>query len=168
MINKYLTKGFYFNLFLISLIFIFDRLSKIYVIYLNQKNNDSLLFSSKFLDINLVWNDGIAFGLFSFEKEYLYNLLTSLIIIVIFIVFVMLLKSSGFKKYCLLMILGGALGNLYDRIFFKAVPDFFDFHINEFHWFIFNVSDIFISLGVIFMIILEIIDNKENKFDEKN
>ena len=165
MINKYLTKGFYFNLFLISLIFIFDRLSKIYVIYLNQKNNDSLLFSSKFLDINLVWNDGIAFGLFSFEKEYLYNLLTSLIIIVIFIVFVMLLKSSGFKKYCLLMILGGALGNLYDRIFFKAVPDFFDFHINEFHWFIFNVADIFISIGVICLIYDELF--VEKKRDEE-
>ena len=80
----------------------------------------------------------------------------------------MTLKSGGLKKYSLLMIFGGALGNLYDRIFFKAVPDFIDFHIGNFHWFIFNVSDIFISLGVLFLIIVEIIDNKKNKIDEKN
>ena len=80
----------------------------------------------------------------------------------------MTLKSGGLKKYSLLMIFGGALGNLYDRIFFKAVPDFIDFHIGNFHWFIFNVSDIFISLGVLFLIILEIIDNQKNKIDEKN
>ena len=80
----------------------------------------------------------------------------------------MTLKSGGLKKYSLLMIFGGALGNLYDRIFFKAVPDFIDFHIGNFHWFIFNVSDIFISLGVLFLIIFEIIDNQKNKIDEKN
>ena len=80
----------------------------------------------------------------------------------------MIFKNDGLKKYSLLMIFGGALGNLYDRIFFKAVPDFIDFHIGNFHWFIFNVSDIFISLGVIFLIIFEIIDNKKNKIDEKN
>ena len=77
----------------------------------------------------------------------------------------MILRSEGLKKYFLLMILGGALGNLYDRIFFRAVPDFIDFHIGNFHWFIFNVSDIFITLGVSFMIILEIIGS--NKTDEK-
>ena len=80
----------------------------------------------------------------------------------------MTLKSGGLKKYTPLMIFGGALGNLYDRIFFKAVPDFIDFHIGNFHWFIFNVSDIFISLGVLFLIIFEIIDNQKNKIDEKN
>ena len=75
----------------------------------------------------------------------------------------MILKNEGFKKYSLLMILGGALGNLYDRIFFQAVPDFIDFHIENFHWFIFNVSDIFISLGVLFLISLELINNKKEK-----
>ena len=80
----------------------------------------------------------------------------------------MVLKSYGFKKYSLLMILGGALGNFYDRVFFKAVPDFIDFHVENFHWFIFNVSDIFISLGVILMIILEIISNKKETLNEKN
>ena len=80
----------------------------------------------------------------------------------------MIKNNEGLKKYSLLMIFGGALGNLYDRIFFKAVPDFIDFHIGNFHWFIFNVSDIFISLGVLFLIIFEIIDNQKNKIDEKN
>jgi len=80
----------------------------------------------------------------------------------------MILRNKGLKKYSLLMILGGALGNLYDRIFFKAVPDFIDFHIGNFHWFIFNVSDIFISIGVLFLIFLELIDNQEDKINEKN
>ncbi len=76
----------------------------------------------------------------------------------------MTIKSDGFKKYSLLMILGGALGNVFDRIFYKAVPDFIDFHIGNFHWFIFNVADIFITIGVIFMIFLEFIDiNINNK-----
>ena len=82
--------------------------------------------------------------------------------IIIVIIFFMILRNKGLKKYSLLMILGGALGNLYDRIFFKAVPDFIDFHIGNFHWFIFNVSDIFITLGVIGMIFFELL-NKENE-----
>ena len=78
----------------------------------------------------------------------------------------MLSKSNGIKKFSLMMILGGAIGNIYDRIFYKAVPDFLDFHIGNFHWFIFNVADIFITLGVIFMIIIEITGNNKNKKHE--
>ena len=80
----------------------------------------------------------------------------------------MVIKSYGLKKYSLLMILGGALGNFYDRIFFEAVPDFIDFHVGNFHWFIFNVSDIFITIGVILMIVLELISNKKENINEKN
>jgi len=101
-------------------------------------------------------------------KVHFYNFLTILIAIIIVIIFFMILRNKGLKKYSLLMILGGALGNLYDRIFFKAVPDFIDFHIGNFHWFIFNVSDIFISIGVLFLIFLELIDNQEDKINEKN
>ena len=72
----------------------------------------------------------------------------------------MIIKSDGFKKYSLLMILGGALGNIFDRIFYGAVPDFIDFHVGNFHWFIFNVSDIFITSGVIIMILIEIFSKK--------
>ena len=156
-----LGKNFYINLSFIILIFLIDRVSKIYVINLHKKFLGSEIFSSKFLNINLIWNEGIAFGLLSFDQENLYNLLTILIILIILIIFLMALKSSGLKKIALMMILGGALGNVIDRIIYKAVPDFIDFHVGNFHWFIFNVSDIFITLGVIGMVILELIDNSK-------
>ena len=149
---------------LVFSIFLLDRLSKIYVIYLDKKFLGSEIFSSKFLNIVLVWNEGIAFGLFSFDENYLYNILTVIILLIIIIIFFMMIRNKGIKKYSLLMILGGALGNFYDRIFYGAVPDFIDFHISNFHWFIFNFADIFITIGVIFMIILEYIgiNNEES------
>ena len=168
MILKNLNKSFLINISFIFLIFLLDRISKIYVINLDKKLLGSEIFSSKYLNISLIWNEGIAFGLLSFDQENLYNLLTLLIILIILIIFRMILKSSGLKKIALMMILGGALGNVIDRILYKAVPDFIDFHVGNFHWFIFNVSDIFISLGVLFLIIFEIIDNQKNKIDEKN
>ena len=166
--SDYLNKNFIINLFTVIIIFSLDRISKFYVISQSEKNLSYDLFESKFLNINLVWNEGIAFGLLSFNKDHFYNLLTILIIVLITIIFFMILKSKGFKKYSLLMVLGGALGNLYDRIYFKAVPDFIDFHIGNFHWFIFNVSDIFISLGVLFLITLELTNNKKEKLNGKN
>ena len=164
MIEKILKKSLIINLLLVSLIFVLDRVSKIYVIYLDKNFLGSEIYSSKFLNISLIWNEGVAFGLLSFEKQSLYNILTLIIFIIILIIFFMIIKSSGLKKYALLMILGGALGNVYDRIFYNAVPDFIDFHIGNFHWFIFNVADIFISFGIFFMILLELIDiNKVEK-----
>jgi len=160
---KNLDKKFLINSFLVLLIFSLDRISKIYVAYLDKKFLGSKIFSSKFLNINLIWNDGVAFGLLSFDQASLYNLLTILIILIIFFILVMIIKSSGLKQFALIMIFGGALGNVFDRILYKAVPDFLDFHVGNFHWFIFNIADIFITLGVIFMIMLEFINNKENK-----
>ena len=125
---------------------------------LDKINSSSEIFSSKFLNVYLIWNEGIAFGLLSFNQNSLYNFLTFFILIIIFVIFYMINKSSGLRKYSLLIILGGALGNVYDRIIYKAVPDFIDIHVGNFHWFIFNVSDIFISVGVILMVILEILD----------
>ena len=159
-----LGKNFFINSSSVILIFLIDRISKIYVINLDEKLTGSEIYSSKFLNISLIWNEGVAFGLLSFEKQNLYNILTSIIFIIILIIFFMMIKSSGLKKYALLMILGGALGNVYDRIFYNAVPDFIDFHIGNFHWFIFNVADIFITFGIFFMILLEFIDiNKVEK-----
>ena len=163
MILKKLNKSLLNNISLTFLIFILDRITKIYIINLDKKLSGSEIFSSKFINITLTWNEGIAFGLLSFDQNNLYNLLTLLIIIVIFIICWMTFKSDGLKKYSLIMILGGAIGNLYDRIFFKAVPDFIDFHVGNFHWFIFNFADVFITLGVFFMILLEIFDNNRNK-----
>ena len=163
MIEKILRKSFIISSLLVFSIFLLDRLSKIYVIYLDKKFLGSELLSSKFLNIRLIWNEGIAFGLLSFNETIFYNALTFLILIIILIIFFMLSKSNGIKKFSLMMILGGAIGNIYDRIFYKAVPDFLDFHIGNFHWFIFNVADIFITLGVIFMIIIEVTGNNKNK-----
>ena len=156
-------KNFFINSFLVLLIFLLDRLSKIYVIDLNNKFLGSEIFSSKFLNITLIWNEGIAFGFFSFDEKYYYNILTLIISLIIIGILIFTLKSNGIQKYALLMILGGALGNLFDRIFYKAVPDFFDFHIGDFHWFIFNVADIFITIGVIFMILIELISTNKEK-----
>ena len=156
-----LNKNFLINFSLIFLIFIVDRISKIYVINLDKKILGSEIFSSKFLNISLIWNEGIAFGLLSFGEKTLYNFLTILIFIIILVIVFMIIKNKGFKKYSLLMILGGALGNVFDRIFYKAVPDFIDFHVGNFHWFIFNVADIFITVGIIFLIILEFTDNNK-------
>ena len=162
MILKNLDKKFLINTLLVLTIFLIDRISKIYVIYLDKKFLGSEIFASKYLNINLIWNDGIAFGLFSFEKSNLYNLLTLIIIGIIVLIIFMTVKAEGIKKYSFLMILGGAIGNVFDRLFNRAVPDFIDFHIGNFHWFIFNIADVFITIGVIFMILIEIIGNNKN------
>jgi signal peptidase II len=167
MIIKKIIKNFSLEYISIVLIFLLDRFTKLYVISLNEKNNNSELFSSQFLNIRLIWNEGIAFGLFSFKENYLYNFMTAIILVVIIIIFVMIIKNEGFAKYSLAMILGGALGNFYDRIYYRAVPDFIDFHLENFHWFIFNVSDIFITIGVVLMICTEIIYNPKKDINEK-
>ena len=163
---KFTNRKIYAYLFIVSLIFSLDRISKLYIISLDTKNYGSDLLVSKFLNITLIWNKGIAFGLLYLNEDSIYNLLTLFIALVILIIFIISIKSKGFKSYALLVIFSGAIGNLYDRIFFRAVPDFIDFHIGEFHWFIFNVADIFITIGVIFMIFFELIDN--NRVNEKN
>ena len=161
--SKFLSKNFYISFSIVALIYFIDRLSKIYIIQLDENNFGSDIFNSAYLNIVLIWNKGIAFGLLSFNESYLYNIITLTIAIIIIVLIVISLKNQGFNRYSLLMIVGGALGNLHDRIFFNAVPDFIDFHIGNFHWFIFNVSDIFITLGVISMIVLELFDNKNEK-----
>jgi signal peptidase II len=104
----------------------------------------------------LIWNKGIAFGLFSYGEKFEYNLLTGLIIIITVIVFWMIMKTKGLEKFGFLMILGGALGNIFDRLYYSAVPDFIDIYYKNFHWFVFNVADIFITVGVLMLIINEI------------
>ena len=158
---KKLNKNFYLNFSIVILIFLIDRISKLYVIHKDKLNFNSEIYSSKFLNIHLIWNEGIAFGLFSFNEDYLYNFLTFLIFVVIIFIIFMIRHSESLKKYALLLVLGGALGNFFDRLIYKAVPDFIDFHVGNFHWFIFNVSDIFITLGIIGMILLELTTNKK-------
>ena len=152
---KYLSKELYINSLVIIFIFLIDRISKIYVVNFNKEFIDEYIFSSSFLNITLVWNNGIAFGLLSIEENYFYNLITILIIIIILILLFLVSKVEKLKKYSYLIISGGALGNLFDRIVYKSVPDFIDFHYNDFHWFIFNIADIFITLGIIYLIVLD-------------
>ena len=159
--KKIFSKETIISVLVVFSVFILDRFTKIFVIQLDKNNLGSDIFNSAYLDIVLIWNKGIAFGLFSFNESHLYNILSLIILIIVVTLIIVSLKSHGFKRYSLLMIVGGALGNLHDRIFFNAVPDFIDFHVGNFHWFIFNVSDIFITLGVISMIVLELLDNKK-------
>ena len=157
-IKKLIKKNYIIISFLLF-IFLLDRVSKIYVIHLGNLSGNSGLFFSKYLNINLIWNEGIAFGLLSFSEDKLYNILTILIVLVLLVIFYEIKKSKGLKKYSFTMVLGGAFGNLFDRFVYNAVPDFIDFHIGNFHWFIFNIADVFITLGVIFLIYYELILN---------
>ena len=153
--NNMLKKNiFYF--FFILFIFILDRISKLWIISIFNLENSLEIKISSFINLNLIWNKGIAFGLFSYGEEFEYHLLTGLIIMIIVIVCWMILKTKGLEKYGFLMILGGALGNIFDRLYYSAVPDFIDIYYKNFHWFVFNVADIFITVGVLMLIINEI------------
>ena len=157
---EYLKKIFFSNILIIIIIFCLDRISKFYVIFLTEKNLSSNIFTSKFLNINLIWNEGIAFGLLSFDQNFYYNILTILILIITLIIVFLMFRSNGIEKLSYSMIIGGSFGNLTDRLYYSAVPDFIDISINNFHWFIFNVADIFISIGVILLIVLEFLKKK--------
>ena len=152
-------------IFIIIFTFIFatDRLSKLYILNLAEIDQTLNLFVTPFLNFYLIWNKGIAFGLFSFDQNFIYNLITFLIVIITLIILFIALKSKDYKGYFFISIFSGSVGNLFDRFYYSAVPDFIDFHLNNFHWFIFNVADIFISLGVICLIFVEIFVKKENK-----
>ena len=149
---KFLHQKKFIDFFYIFIIFFIDRITKIYVINLGKKYLDPEIFSSSFLNIYLIWNKGIAFGLFSFDQNSLYNFVTIIIIIIISVLIFLIFKSKKFKKFSYILVTGGALGNLFDRIVYSAVPDFIDIHYNQFHWFIFNVADIFITIGIICLI----------------
>ena len=154
-------KNLLVNSAIVLIIFLVDRLSKIYILKVAELENKVDIYISEYLNLYLIWNKGIAFGLLSFEENLLYNLISLIIFIISLVIVGMIVKSSGFRKYVLIIILGGALSNLFDRVYYSAVPDFIDFHINNYHWFIFNVADIFITVGIIGLIITEIF-KKEN------
>ena len=148
---------------IILVIFFVDRISKLYVIGLAEIENTVDVYLNPYLNIYLIWNKGIAFGLLSFKEDIVYNIITSIIASITLIVLVMAVKTKRFKRYALLFVFAGSIGNLFDRIYYSAVPDFIDFHIKGFHWFVFNIADIFITLGIICLIFDEIfINNKKN------
>ena len=150
-----------FNLIFVFILFCIDRFSKIYVIELAEKTNVSEIYLNSFLNSYLVWNTGIAFGLFSFSNELTYNLFTTIIVLINFLIIYLVFITKDFKKYLFLLILGGSFGNLFDRLYYGSVPDFIDFHIGKFHWFIFNIADIFITVGIICLILAELLYKKD-------
>ncbi len=139
-----------------------DRLSKIYILKIAESEAKVDIYINSYLNFYLIWNKGIAFGFFSFEETIIYQIISLVIFIISCVIIFMIVKSEGLKKYSLILILGGAIGNLFDRIYYSAVPDFIDLHINGFHWFIFNLADIFITIGVMCLILDEIIFYKKN------
>ena len=148
-INLFKKENIYFAMF-IFFIFLLDRLSKNQIIY---NYNENLILINEYLNLDLIWNTGIGFGLFSSNSEVFYNFVTMLIGFVIFALTYISLNLNKLKKIIYCTIIGGAIGNFYDRLKFKAVPDFIDLHYNSFHWFTFNVADIFISVGIIAFIL---------------
>jgi len=149
------------NFIIVLAIFLADRISKAYILKIVELEGTVDIYITQYLNFYLIWNKGIAFGLFSYNESFFYNVITSIITIITLVILVMIIQNDGFKKYSLLLILGGSLGNLFDRFYYSAVPDFIDLHINNFHWFIFNFADIFITIGVICLILDEIIINSK-------
>jgi len=148
--------------FFIFIIFVSDRLSKIYILKIAELETKVDIYLNPYLNFYLIWNKGTAFGLLSFEENFIYQFISLIIFIICITIIVMIIKSSGLKKYSLILVLGGALGNFFDRIYYSAVPDFIDLHIASFQWFIFNVADIFITIGVMCLILDELFNYKKN------
>ena len=157
----FVNKIYNLNLIIVLSIFFLDRLLKVYIIKKTEETGSSVVFLSEYLNLQLVWNKGIAFGLLSIDENLYYNLITLFIFIVIIILIYFANKCEGFEKISYILIISGALGNIFDRIYYNAVPDFIDLHINDFHWFIFNIADIFISVGILCLIFVEIFFKKD-------
>ena len=154
--SNYLKRNFVTNYLIILSIFALDRVSKILIVnYIKESEKNEIILTS-FLNLDLIWNEGIAFGLLSFKEATSYNFVTIIISVVIIILTIILNKAEKLSRIGLLLVIGGALGNFFDRIFYSAVPDFIDFHYNGFHWFIFNIADIFITLGILCLIYDEV------------
>ena len=144
------------KIIIILTLFFIDRLSKMYLINLQSTGTDIDFYIFPFLNFYLVWNTGIGFGLAAMESNIYYHILTSIIAIVNIGLIFFLIKSKGIYAYSIVLIIGGSLGNLFDRIYYYAVPDFIDLHFGNFHWFIFNVADIFITVGIIGLVFAEL------------
>ena len=149
------------KILIILLIFFFDRATKIYLINMQSSGTDIDFYIFPFLNFYLVWNTGIGFGLASMESNIFYHILTIVIAIINIVLIYFLIKLKGIYTYLIAIIIGGSLGNLFDRIYYYAVPDFIDLHLGNFHWFIFNVADIFITVGIIAFIFVELLKKEK-------
>ena len=161
MMNKIRLKIFFLNFIILITIFLIDRMSKFYILKLAEVENSVDIYITSYLNLFLIWNKGVAFGLFSVNGSTIYNSITIMITLIVIVILFMMWKNNNIKRYFLALVSGGALGNLYDRIVYTAVPDFIDIHFNGFHWFVFNVADIFITVGVICLILVELFYNNK-------
>ena len=148
---------------IVSILFFLDRISKVYLIHLQEIGTNIDFYILPFLNFFLVWNTGVGFGIMSLEANIYYHILTIIIAIINVVLIYYLFKVRGIQIYFVALIIGGSLGNLFDRIYYYAVPDFIDFHIGNFHWFIFNVADIFITTGIIGIILFDFLKKKIEK-----
>ncbi|MEC7179667.1 MAG: signal peptidase II [Pseudomonadota bacterium] len=155
--EKIIKKENFYFLIIVLFIFSLDRYTKIEIINNFSENS---FYINDFINFDLVWNTGIGFGLFQSSSILLYNSISLLIAFVILFLIYLLIISDKLDKISLSLILGGAIGNFYDRMIFKAVPDFIDLHYKNFHWFTFNVADILISLGIIIFLIKGLLESK--------
>ena len=151
------------SLLIIFLIFFLDRISKIYILNIAENQGIVEIIINPFLNIILVWNSGIGFGLFQIEQAFAYNLITVMILLINLLIIYLLVYAKDIQKIFFAMILGGSLGNFFDRIYYSAVPDFIDLNYNGYHWFVFNVADIFITIGIFTLIFIEIFRKKNEK-----
>ena len=159
--NKAKLKTFFLNFIILITIFLIDRISKLYILKLAEVENSVDIYVTSYLNLFLIWNKGIAFGLLSINESMIYNIITLMIFLIIIAILFMMWKNDNIQRYFLALVAGGALGNIYDRIVYTAVPDFIDLHFNGFHWFVFNVADIFITVGVICLILVELFYNNK-------
>ena len=165
--NKVKLKIFFSHFIALITIFLIDRISKFYILRLAEVESSVDIYVTSYLNLFLIWNKGIAFGLLSMNKTIIYNTITFVIILIIILILFMMWKNNNIQRYFLALVAGGAIGNLYDRIVYTAVPDFIDLHFQGFHWFVFNIADIFITIGILCLILVEVFYN--NKFNnEKN
>ena len=158
--NKTKVKFFLANFTILSVLFLIDRISKLYILKIGEAENSVDIYLTPYLNLFLIWNKGIAFGLLSVNETLIYNIITLIIGIIIIVILFMIWQKKNIQHYFLLCIAGGALGNFYDRIVYSAVPDFIDIHFKGFHWFVFNLADVFITIGVFCLILVEVTDNK--------
>ena len=155
-------KNNFLSLFIIVLAFIVDRISKIKIIGL-QLNDGNKIYINDYINFDLVWNTGIGFGLLNFNSTLVYNVISFTIGIVLIILIYLVIKSQNLDKVLFSAVLGGALGNFYDRLTFFAVPDFIDLHYQNYHWFTFNFADIFITVGIVGLIFKEFLKKEKNE-----
>tara|TARA_B100000787_G_scaffold14912_1_gene10647 strand:+ start:665 stop:1192 length:528 start_codon:yes stop_codon:yes gene_type:complete len=161
LMNKAKIKNFFLNFIILTVIFLVDRASKFYILKLEEIESSVNIYITPYLNLFLIWNEGIAFGLFSVNSSMIYNIITLMIGLIIIIILFTMWNNDNIQRYFLALVVGGAIGNFYDRIVYTAVPDFIDLHFYGFHWFVFNVADIFITVGVFCLILVELFYNNK-------